>query len=254
MLVGTGYACSGDRSTQLVEQNAEAIRLADATGDPSQRVIARIFLSGALLSMGELEEADRRGAEMVAIAEAEGAPLTRWIASANSCRMPLLAGRLDEAQARNDLSLAMGTELGQVDSDQWWSATAMGLLWLRGESGSAPPTRSETLLRSTRWRRRGVARTHGPLRKRAGRTRATHAVIRNHAINARDLMVDALPFTAAFNLAQAAFVLDAAVGSRLIEALAPIGASGRTTTSSSWAPCRGRWVWPDRPPETTTGR
>ena len=138
VLVGTAYSrVSGDRSTQIVEQNAEAVRLADANGDPSQRVIARIFLSGALLSMGELEEADRRGAEMVAIAEAEGAPLTRWIASANSCRMPLLAGRLDEAQARNDLSLAMGTELGQVDSDQWWSATAMGLLWLRGESGSA---------------------------------------------------------------------------------------------------------------------
>jgi tetratricopeptide (TPR) repeat protein len=221
VLVTTNYASmSGDRYEQLVVRNGEAFRLADLNGDPSQRVLARAFFAGALLTVGELDESKRVSEDMQTIAADEGGPLLQWVASASLSRWPGLLGRLDEADDRNDDTLALGTELGQGDVDQWWGATALGLLWLRGENAPLADTVGEFARQyplAPIWRC-----AHAWILTEAGRHEEARAVIDEHHLDAHQLIEEVFPFTGVFQLALAAFTLDdGATGATVIEALTP---------------------------------
>jgi class 3 adenylate cyclase/tetratricopeptide (TPR) repeat protein/KaiC/GvpD/RAD55 family RecA-like ATPase len=133
VLMRTGYAYSnGAAPAETLARALESVRLADGSGDPTRRVISRVYLAAAQLTIAEVDEAIRTSEDMLVIAESEAAPLIQWIAHANQIRIPVLAGRLDEADAMNAANLNRGLELGQDDSPEWWASTALGILWLRG--------------------------------------------------------------------------------------------------------------------------
>jgi hypothetical protein len=221
VLVATGYACmSSDRWKQLIDRSAEATRLADASGDPAQRVVARVFLSSMLLTAGRLDDSQRVTHDMLAIAEAEGSPLIRWIALSNSTRLPALAGDLDEAEAVNKQCLAFAQELDQLDGEMWWAAALVGLMWLRGDVGAyadAAADFAEQFPLAKVWRC-----AHAWLLAEAGRHDEARAVIRDHALDPVALLVEPWPFVPATQLAFAAFHLDdAELGARIVESVSP---------------------------------
>ena len=221
VLVATGYACiSSDRWEQLIDRSSEAARLADASGDPAQRVVARVLFSAALLTAGRLDEADGVTRDMLAIAEAEGSPLIRWIALSNSIRLHAFAGHLDEAERANDQCLALAKELDQHDGEMWWAAALVGLMWLRGNVGmyaDAAAGYAEQYPLAKVWRC-----AQAWLLAEAGRHDEARAVIRDHALDPVALIVEPWPFTASIQLAMAAFHLDdAELGARVVESIAP---------------------------------
>ena len=221
VLALTGYSSmSGHRIPELIERNGEAARLADAHGDPTLRVVARIFHAGTLLAAGDFAGAGRVTGEMVAIATTEGAPLMRWIAAGNEGRVPLLRGDLDGAEAGNERMLLLGQELGQDDAVQWWAATALGHAWLRGTidglADSATAFADQYPL-GVVWR---CAQTWAL--SEAGRMDEASAVVRDHHLDPRAFVVEVMPYVPTFQLAQAAFNLgDADLGAQAVEALEP---------------------------------
>jgi tetratricopeptide (TPR) repeat protein len=134
VLVRTGFAAvADDRWHQLVIRSKEAVDLADEGGDPALRVLARFWSSGAALTAGDIPTFERAREEMLAIAE-EGSPTLEWMARTISVAVLLLRGRFDEAGQRNDDSLALGQQLGEVDAPQWWGAVATMASWCRGDT------------------------------------------------------------------------------------------------------------------------
>jgi class 3 adenylate cyclase/DNA polymerase III delta prime subunit len=220
VLVTTGYACnSSHRWQELIDRSAEATRLADANGDPAKRVVARVFFSSALLTAGRLDESNSVTRDMIAIAEAEGSPLIRWIALSNYTRLPALAGDLDQAEVSNNHALTLAQELDQHDGEMWWAAALVGLAWLRGSVGAyadAAADFAEQFPLAKVWRC-----AQAWLLAEAGRHDEARAVIRDFALDPVALIVEPWPFTAATQLAFAAFHLDdAELGAKVIESIA----------------------------------
>ena len=221
VLVATSYAySSGGRAEAMVERNRETVRLADVGGDPALQVLARLFFGAALLTTGKLESSAAATREMVAIADAECPPIIRWTAGANSIRLLSLAGALDDADRFNDEMLALATELGQRDGEQWWAGTLVGHAWLRGDAGplaDAAAVFADQYPLAPAWRT-----LHAWALTEAGRLDEARAVIGDHGLDPAGLIVDPLPFVANFQLALAAFRLgDDELGARVVAALAP---------------------------------
>ena len=221
VLVVTGYsAMSGHRIPQVVERGAEATRLADAHGDPAQRVIGRVFYAGGLLALGQIDEAQRVTDEMVVIASAEGSPLVRWFARSNSIRSCTLGGDLDGAEAANDEQLVMATELGQQDGPQWWAATVMGHSWLRGTIGALADSAAEFAAQyplNPIWRGAQAWALCG-----AGRLDEAREIVHRYELDPRRMIGDVMPYTGTVQLALVAFLLgDEDLGAEAVEALEP---------------------------------
>ena len=221
VLVATGYSSvSGDRIPELVERNLEAARLADAHGDPTQRVISRIFHNGALLARGDLEASARVTRELVAIAEREGSPLVRWMAHSNDVKRWSLRGDLAGAEAANDAMLEEAEQLGQSDGAQWWGATALGHAWLRGTAGSLADSAAafaDEYPLGAIWRS-----AQAWVLALAGRDDEARAVIREHALDPRRFIVEPMPYCGAYQLGMVAFDIgDGDLGALAVEALAP---------------------------------
>jgi class 3 adenylate cyclase/DNA polymerase III delta prime subunit len=221
VLFATGYcAMTGERIPELVERNTEAVHLADAHGDPTQRIIDRVFLGGALFALGDFPRLFEVTDEMVAIADAEGSPIARWIATANSTRLSSLRGDLDGADATNDRAFAMSEVLGQVDGTQWWSAVALGHAWARGTLGTLVDQAAEFAEQyplGVIWRC-----THAWCLTDAGRVDEAQAIVAEHALDPRTQVVSVFPYTPCFQLGVVARAAgDAELGAQVVEALAP---------------------------------
>lgn len=138
VLVRTGFAAiRTDRAHWLVERSVEAAGLADATGDPALRVLARLWWSSALMTLGDMEGMRRITEEMVEISD-DASPTLRWTALAFSIRVLHNEGRLDEARQRNDECARMGEALGEPDAWMWWGALAIAEGRLRGQVAATP--------------------------------------------------------------------------------------------------------------------
>jgi class 3 adenylate cyclase/DNA polymerase III delta prime subunit len=132
VLVTLGFAgFSPGRWDHWLEQHREAATLADELGDPVRQVAARIWLSAALFSHDLVEESNRVTDEALAIAR-DVPPHVRWIAEYQGLRASVLRGGWQELEKQNDELFARGLELGQPDALQWWSATTIFNLLIRG--------------------------------------------------------------------------------------------------------------------------
>jgi DNA-binding SARP family transcriptional activator len=128
----TGYAAfTASRIDALVNRGEEATRLSDLVGDPAQRVLARYFWSGALLSSGDIPAFRRVTKEMPAVAE-QAAPTFQWLALACQARLFQIDGDVAAARRTNDEAFQRAQEIGEVNGAAWWTATDTALAWCQG--------------------------------------------------------------------------------------------------------------------------
>ncbi|MEP6651126.1 MAG: AAA family ATPase [Lapillicoccus sp.] len=207
VLATTAYASStGGAWAALLARAEEMSRLTQAGGDPTLRVVSHAFFSGAVVAAGDIERADRLTREMVQLAQDEATPVLQWATRAMSVRLLALVGRLDEAQELATDLAALGRQLGQQDSDQWFSATMAGIASSRGQGGLLADAAGEfarALPLGPIWRT-----AHVWLLAEAGRADEARAVLREHNLDPQDMLTDPLPFAATFQLAFAAWYLD----------------------------------------------
>ncbi|MDQ3895761.1 MAG: hypothetical protein M3326_00690, partial [Actinomycetota bacterium] len=131
----TGYAAfSAARVDRLVTRGEEATRLSDASGDPAQRVLARYFWSGALLTAGQLPAFRTVTRSMLAVAD-QAAPTFQWVALASQVRLHQIDGDVAAAQRTNQEAFTKAMEIGEPDGVAWWTATDTMLAWCQGRFG-----------------------------------------------------------------------------------------------------------------------
>jgi class 3 adenylate cyclase/KaiC/GvpD/RAD55 family RecA-like ATPase len=221
VLVMTSYTYNqGPDYEDRLARTAEMLELADACGDPTLRVMARIRRSSACLTVGDFVGAAAITHEAVAIAESDGTPLIQWTARANCTREPAFAGRLDEAERLNAEMVERAGELGQSDGPEWGASVAVGLMWLRGVAGVLADGARDFADRypfNTGWRTAYVW-----LLCEAGRYDEARAVLAEHDVDPTALLAEAWPFTATMQVALTSWHIgDEALGRKAIAALTP---------------------------------
>jgi hypothetical protein len=221
VLTKTGYAYSNSLlSEEKLARFVETVDSADLSGNPTTRVVSRVFLGAIQLGMGDLDGSARTVEDMVAIADAEASPVLQWSAQANRIRFPILAGRLDEADAMNAASLQRGQELGEPDSEEWWAAIAVGILWLRGYAGTFAEATEQF---AQRYPLAMVWRTlQAWLFSADGHAAEAQAVLDTYSLDPAELLLEPWPYVPTSQLALAAWYLDDAdLATRVREALLP---------------------------------
>lgn len=111
---------------------AEAVSLADEVGDPFLAVMTRVFANAACLGVGDIARARRYMGEGIELARTDCPPAALAATMANWVQYHLYDGDLDEAASLNDRFLALATEIGMVDAQQWWAANAMAIEYAKG--------------------------------------------------------------------------------------------------------------------------
>jgi class 3 adenylate cyclase/DNA polymerase III delta prime subunit len=240
VIAATAYARSAGADWEhLLVRTDEGVRLADLGGDPTRRVVARVFSSSALLTAGRLEESERELRTAIELADTAAPPVMQWTASSNKPRLSALAGRLDEAEAQNAASLEFANRLGQPDGAQWWAATQLGIMWLRGRTddfADAAAVFAEQYPLARTWRT-----AYAWILAEAGRIDEARLVIDEYALASGDLLIEAWPFVPAFQLALATWQTgDVALAAELAELLAPY----RTCWSHYFLLVMGPMTWP----------
>ncbi len=127
VLVRTGFAHKSTAHIEAdVERTAEGVALADDTGDPALRVLARLWRAWSLLDHGDLAALERLSDEMDAMC-AEASPSVQWVVKAVHPRLHALRGRLAAAEEANAECLAFGQRYGEPDAFVWSAAIDIGL-------------------------------------------------------------------------------------------------------------------------------
>jgi ATP/maltotriose-dependent transcriptional regulator MalT len=221
VLTMTPYAHSNGRDALTVlPLFEEAVRTSDESGDPTRRAIARTFLSAAQLTLGDHDAAALTLERALETATGDSVPVVAWTVQSNQIRGAALAGRLDEADALNAVSLARGQELGQSDAEEWWAATALGLLWLRGQAGAFADGTSTYVERyplAVVWHT-----AHAWLQASAGRVDEARAILAANDFDAERLLLQPWPYVPSAQLVLTAWELDdAELAARMRESLRP---------------------------------
>ena len=105
--------------------------MSDSVGDAAEQVLSRYYLSGALLTSGQIERFRAVTEDMLTIS-ANAPPLIQWFAVIVQARVALLEGRFDDAARINNDALQRAELLGEEDALNWWGAIAVTLELLRG--------------------------------------------------------------------------------------------------------------------------
>lgn len=136
VLIRTGLAAdSAERAAELLRRTDEAVRLADASGDPSLQVESRFWWSAARLRSGEMRAARGAAEEAVAIAKKECSPTLQWMARSCCICHVIASGRLDDADRENDECLALAESTGEPDRLNWWGTMRLASAFVRGTEG-----------------------------------------------------------------------------------------------------------------------
>lgn len=102
--------------------------------DPSMQISTGIALAGAIFTSGDLTVARDARDDLSRFAEQHGSPWHRWVVS-TLIRDDVARGRVDLGAEANDRALAVGTELGAVDAEQWWLLGIGAIAVATGEIG-----------------------------------------------------------------------------------------------------------------------
>jgi tetratricopeptide (TPR) repeat protein len=124
-----------DRAATAPPLMAEAVALADHVGDPFLAVMTRVFANAACLGVGDIAGARGYMAEGLELARTDCPPTALAASMANWVQYHLYDGELDEATALNDRFLALATEIGMVDAEQWWAANTLAIQYAQGGAG-----------------------------------------------------------------------------------------------------------------------
>ena len=120
---------------ELVDTGCELVALADATGDPSTRVLARWATTTTHLTAGEFSLFRRYLEEAEEASRLNCPARVRWLAGVIRPQFLAAAGDLPGAREANDESLALGELAGEPDAAMLWSAVIFGLSLLEGTVG-----------------------------------------------------------------------------------------------------------------------
>lgn len=221
VLVRTGFSCiAANRSQRIVARATEATRLADGTPDPTLQLLARVWLSSALLTVGDYDGARRVTEEMLALA-ADTPPTLQWIAESFRVRFLLADGLLDEAHVRTDECFELGNGLGEPDALMWWGALVSAEARQRGDSAGEPEqvrAFADTYPGLRTWRV-----NHANTLAARGLLDEARAVVDEFELDPVDLCGDPLPMWGAYLFAELAYTLrDAVMAERTRAALAPM--------------------------------
>jgi hypothetical protein len=203
--VDTAFATvSLDRIEKQLSRGEEATRLADATGDPALRALARYHWSATLLMAGAIPRSRQVLSEGMDIA-AEASPSVQWMMQTTGIRHLLLDGHMTEALVRNDECMAMGQELGEQDAASWWAAIVTNVAWQRDDAAwmadqckAFADHFSGTLV----WRGCQAA-----VLAQAGRNEEAREVLRDYGLTPEKLNKEKFPACGPVQLAHTAFRL-----------------------------------------------
>lgn len=113
----------------IVSHCEEAAQLADETGDPALRAVARFFAAGNQLVFGRVERARAITEETLAIAD-QASPNLRWAAASHHLKLIVGVAPIAEAHAANNACLALAEPLGEPDRFNWWAAVASEITFI----------------------------------------------------------------------------------------------------------------------------
>ena len=220
VLVRTHFSLvSLDTVAQNLARAEEAVARADRSGDPALRAFARYFLSGELITLGEIARSNAVTADALEVAT-EASPGVRWIMETMANRIPLLEGRLEETRERSDACLAAGQRLGEGDAWSWWAALMCMLEWERDDlawMADAVKAFADHFSGVLTWRT-GLVGTLAT----GGRIAEARAVVEAFALTPAEVLIEPFPATGAAQLAALAFFgRDASLAGEVREALAP---------------------------------
>src|SRR5581483_7445850 len=111
---------------------AEAIRLADAAGNPRARVVAAGWAMAAAVEEGDRDAVDHHLAGFTSLAEEVGLPVFMWGARAHLSWRHVLAGRLEEAEEAAGQALRFGSDHGRPEAALVYQNQMAGIRWLQG--------------------------------------------------------------------------------------------------------------------------
>jgi class 3 adenylate cyclase/tetratricopeptide (TPR) repeat protein len=218
---------------------AEATELADGSGDPSLRVQARFWWSGALLTAGEATRARQLLEEAEQIAEVDGSPLLVWEVRSYLAHHLAMAGDLAGAEAAAQASLEAGLALREPDAHVWWAAILAVVAWCRRQAeplADATAAFADQYPEAPEWRWSQIMWL-----AMAGRVAEARDVLRDAPLDLQTALQRPLPFHGLAVLGWSAFLLDDADLARQVErALAPyqeawahyfVGAAGPVAAS-----------------------
>jgi tetratricopeptide (TPR) repeat protein len=111
-----------DRFHAMASEGGDVVGLSDATGDLQLRVWSRVVWAWALLPTGDLDEARRQTAEAMIIADESGQPGLRSVThSAHGAALDALGDHEEDARL-TQVALELGQEASWPDALAWYGA------------------------------------------------------------------------------------------------------------------------------------
>lgn len=119
-------------ATQVLDLSAEALSLAEETGDPVLLFWAASRRHVAAASVADVEEMDRCLGIAGALAERLDQPTLLWAQHVHLATRALIAGDVDRAEQQATAAHQIGTHSGQPDADLFFRSQIMVATWQRG--------------------------------------------------------------------------------------------------------------------------
>jgi len=217
---------------ELVDTGCELVALADATGDPSMRVLARWATTTTHLAAGEFALSRRYLEEAEEASRQNCPPRVRWLAGLTRPQFLAAGGDLGAAREANDETLTLGELAGEPDALMFWSAVTFGLSLLEGTVGDIADLAGSTADEFPEFAVWRIA--HALALGAAGRIVEGRGVLdRHHLRDVERIPIDVLTLGCWSLMALAAFHL---ADVELAEALEPVlrAHSGAWSHSSVW--------------------
>jgi hypothetical protein len=128
-----------DNLSEVLEESAEALRLADEVQNPVQLALARGMRYFAILQAADHASATALWFLMEASASELRQPTARWFERFLAAHRAMAAADLDGAKVMADEALSIGIETGQPDAFNIYGAQVIRIIRERDESASLIP-------------------------------------------------------------------------------------------------------------------
>ena len=114
--------------------SAESLEIAERLGDQALEFWARCGAFQAAIGSGDVATAEAMLGVLTSAADEIGRPSYRWIAACLNCTALGLAGDADALEEQAGATLAVGSDAGEPDAFDFYSAQLMSARWMQGRS------------------------------------------------------------------------------------------------------------------------